>query len=110
MTKLTKVTAALIAAGLICGPALAGETYVKRSVDVEITGLDLTDSEDAAAVLSKIRNAAKDVCDVSPGIKRLKIKQAERKCTSDAVVGALDTLADKRAGNIHATLKTRSTG
>ncbi len=104
MPTLTKLTAAILATGLIASPALAGPSTIESSVDVNISGYDLSLAADAQTVLNKIESAAEKVCDVSRGVRLLEKKRNQEACVEKAVSDAMTSLALKANGNLHASL------
>lgn len=108
MPTLTKLTAAILATGLIASPAFAGPGTIESSVNVNITGYDLSQAADAETVLNKIESAAEKVCDVSRSVRLLEKKRKQEACVEQAVSDAMTSLALKANGNLHASLKRRT--
>ncbi|MEM5517237.1 UrcA family protein [Henriciella sp. AS95] len=85
-------TATLFAAG----PALADDAPETNSVDVSISGFDLTTEEGSAVVLRKIENAAEKVCGARSGPQSITERNLTQKCVADAMSDALDSLSVAR--------------
>lgn len=93
---LSKTTTAILGsiAALAILPASAGSTddATVRTIDVSISGYDLTDPADAKKVLSKIQSAAKRVCRSSQARQTLRERAEEFACRASAISEAVNDL------------------
>jgi UrcA family protein len=81
MTKLTIALAALAAASTLAPAALADTSTRDTTVQVKIADLDLTTSNGAQRLLTRIQDAAKDAChDPDSAVRNM-----ERKCRDSIV-------------------------
>lgn len=90
----TLATVMTAAAAFSLLPAMAASTDVQeKSQDVSIRGYDLTDVNDAKAVLEKIEKAADRVCTISSERATVRERILRRACAESAIgkaVAALD--------------------
>lgn len=93
---LPKTTTAILGsiAALAILPASAGSTddSVVKTINVSISGYDLTDPADAKTVLSKIQRAAKRVCRNSQARQTLQERAEEFACRTSAISEAVNNL------------------
>ncbi|MBR9836116.1 MAG: UrcA family protein [Alphaproteobacteria bacterium] len=95
---------ASVAAAFLAAPAFAGSSDRIKQVAVDIAGYDLSDTQDATSVLSKIETAAEQACEVSSSERSLFRKIQQARCVSaaiDSAVGHINApvLSELRAQN-----------
>lgn len=106
--KLAILGAATLSAATVFAPAsLAGSLDV-QSIEIDISGYDLTTDEGSAAIVRKIESAAKKVCNVRTGPQTLAERSVTNDCMDAAIADALDSLSVQRARQ--AAAKANPTG
>jgi UrcA family protein len=85
---------AVVAALVLITPNLARASEDQQEVVVRVGDLDTTTERGADRALLRIRRAARDVCDVSPGRRSLEDRLSARACVQDAMARAVADLGD----------------
>lgn len=83
----------ILAAGLI-GLAFASQPAFARSIAVPYHDLNLSSPEGQQALDSRVRAAARKVCEITTGRSTLHEMVAERECYDDALSSARKAVAD----------------
>ncbi len=73
-------------------PATASDFTAQSSKTVSYAQLDLTNSHDADTMLTRIRDAAREVCDIHGGMSAMDEFAAERMCRRQTVANAVAAL------------------
>ncbi|MEO1321610.1 MAG: UrcA family protein [Pseudomonadota bacterium] len=95
MTLPKALTAAIgSAAALAMLPAMAAskDDVTKKTIDVSISGYDLSDPEHAKIVYGKIQSAAKRVCRLPNAAKTLAQRADEMQCRVSAINAAVSQI------------------
>jgi UrcA family protein len=85
---------AFVLALVLITPSLAHAEEAQQEVVVRLGDIDPTTERGAEHALRRIRRAAEDVCDASPGLRPYAERVAARACIHDAVSRAVDDLGD----------------
>lgn len=85
---------AVASALVILSPTLAKAEEQQQEVVVRVSDLDTTSDRGASRALLRIRRAAEDVCDASPGLRRHEERAAARECVNEAMSRAVTDLGD----------------
>jgi UrcA family protein len=85
---------AFVLALVLITPSLALADEPQQEVVVRLDGVDTTTDSGAERALRRIRRAAEDVCDASPGLRSYAERVAARACVHDAMSRAVDDLGD----------------
>lgn len=83
----------ILAAGLI-GLAFASQPAFAKSVEVPYRDLNLSTPEGQQALDSRMRAAAREVCEITSGRSTIHEMVAERECYDDALSSARKAVAD----------------
>ena len=95
-TYLAGVLAAT-ALSFAAAPAMADERVPRNSIEVDISGIDLTTDAGTSLVLNKIETAAKKSCGYRTGPRSLAEIRQTNACIDDAMDGAVASMLDHRA-------------
>jgi UrcA family protein len=85
---------AFVSALVLITPNLANALEDQQEVIVQVGDLDTTTESGADRALHRIRRAAQDVCDASPGLRSHEERRAARACIQDAMSRAVDDFGD----------------
>ena len=95
MTR-SKITIAAIAAALaLAGTAQAGSAYQEKTQTVDLAGLDLSSEQGAEVAMTRIRNAARTVCDSHSSARSLTERNIVSACVDSAIETAVKALDSK---------------
>ena len=89
------ILASVIGATLIAGaaaPALAEQRSEQSSLEIDISGIDLTSEAGARMVLNRIERAAGRICGVRSGLKSLEEVRFEKLCVENAVENTIRSI------------------
>ena len=94
------ILASVIAVTLLAGataPAVADQRSDPRSIEVDVSRIDLTSDAGARMVMKRIERAADRICGVRSGLKSLEEVRFEKACVEDAVENTLLSIGDDPA-------------